>query len=407
MSTTNAAHARAARPEPELHTATIPDHASERIRRTLPGFGRRLVRSGGQWLDGDLCQGTSPQPAPGTLPGGRNGPPGTGSPHGSDVGHFGGRGPDGRPRFDQAVPPGGYLWWYLDALSDDERYGITLIAFVGSVFSPYYAWSRRRGQSNPMAHCALNVALYGEIGRWAMTERGAASCSRDRDQFRIGPSLVSCNQQGLHFRIDEVANPLPRSIRGEVFVDMGQAWQPNVFSLTADAAHRWGPLQPHARIQVEFTRPKLSWQGWAYVDSNEGDEPIDQGFSDWDWSRAHLPDGSTAVLYDLRSPGMDAQSSNVLALRFSNGQAPQAFSPGIRQSLGRTGWGLHRQSFQEGKQAARLQSSLEDTPFYARSVIRTTVLGHDVLAMHETLDARRFASAWVQSLLPWRMPRKS
>jgi hypothetical protein len=32
---------------------------------------------------------------------------------------------DGAPRFDQPVAPGGYLWWYVDALSDDGRYGLT------------------------------------------------------------------------------------------------------------------------------------------------------------------------------------------------------------------------------------------------------------------------------------------
>ena len=45
-------------------------------------------------------------------------------------------------RFDTPVPDGGYAWWYLDALSDDGRHGLTVIAFIGSVFSPYYAWAR-------------------------------------------------------------------------------------------------------------------------------------------------------------------------------------------------------------------------------------------------------------------------
>jgi carotenoid 1,2-hydratase len=35
------------------------------------------------------------------------------------------------------VAPGGYAWWYLDALSDDGRHGLVVIAFIGSVFSPY------------------------------------------------------------------------------------------------------------------------------------------------------------------------------------------------------------------------------------------------------------------------------
>ena len=48
------------------------------------------------------------------------------------------------PDFNVAVPPSGYRWWYLDGLSADGQRGLTVIAFVGSVFSPYYAAARRR-----------------------------------------------------------------------------------------------------------------------------------------------------------------------------------------------------------------------------------------------------------------------
>ena len=41
------------------------------------------------------------------------------------------------PQFDQEVrDDGGYVWWYVDALSDDGLHGLTMIAFIGSVFSP-------------------------------------------------------------------------------------------------------------------------------------------------------------------------------------------------------------------------------------------------------------------------------
>ena len=81
--------------------------------------------------------------------------------------------------FDQPVAPGGYAWWYVDALSDDGLHGITLIGFIGSVFSPYYAWARRRGGGDP---CALLRA-----------ERGALRTRKppvgdDRTRPRGGPS---------------------------------------------------------------------------------------------------------------------------------------------------------------------------------------------------------------------------
>ena len=88
-------------------------------------------------------------------------PSGAWSPDGGTVGPAVGSGAAGGPRFDAPVPLNGYAWWYVDALSDDGRYGITLIAFIGSVFSPYYAFRRRSGRIDPLDHCALNVALYG------------------------------------------------------------------------------------------------------------------------------------------------------------------------------------------------------------------------------------------------------
>lgn len=415
----------------ELRGASVPDHNPGGLSRTIPGFGRRLVWSGGQWLDGDLRAGAGAQPLAGALPGRGDGAPGAGGADGGDVGHFGGRGADGRPRFDQRVASGGYLWWYVDAISDDRRHGITLIAFVGSVFSPYYAWARRKPDADPMNHCALNVALYGNTARWAMTERSAAVCARNAVSFVIGPSRLRSSEGRLHVAIDEVANPLPRRVRGEVTIALGDC-STAVFALTPDGAHRWGPINPRARIAVALDCPPLRWEGWAYLDSNEGDEAIDQGFSDWDWSRAHLPDGSTAVLYEVRarparleagdSPrrgtstarsypsGGDRMHPNpvnggLLALQCFAGAEARRIEPGVRQSLGHSKWRIAMHSYQEGSEPARIRRRLEDTPFYARSLLDCRVLGHRVEAVHETLDARRFAQWWVQNLLPWRMPR--
>ena len=63
------------------------------------------------------------------------------------------------------VPSGGYLWWYVDALSDCGRYGLSIIAFVGSVFSPYYAWARRKGDvTHHERLCTGNPCTHKRIG---------------------------------------------------------------------------------------------------------------------------------------------------------------------------------------------------------------------------------------------------
>jgi len=77
-----------------------------------------------------------------------------------------------------------------------------MIAFVGSVFSPYYAWAQRRSKSvDPENHCAINLAIYSPGNkRWTMTERSAASISRNQTDFVIGPS--SLRWHGDHLRVD-------------------------------------------------------------------------------------------------------------------------------------------------------------------------------------------------------------
>jgi carotenoid 1,2-hydratase len=299
------------------------------------------------------------------------------------------------------VPPGGYLWWYLDALSDDGQHGLSLIAFVGSVFSPYYAWARRRGPADPDNHCALNVALYSPgTSRWSMTERGARQCAREVDRFTIGPSQLHWDGEGLTITIDEVGVPFPKRIRGTVRVIPDQLFN---FSTALDRhdRHHWGPLAPSARVDVDLEHPCLRWSGHAYLDSNEGVEPVERAFNEWDWSRCQLADGSTAVLYDVE-PGLPG--GRLLALRFhADGSVSEFDAPPLR-SLPKTAWRLPRRMRSDSP--IRVLQQLEDTPFYQRAMLQSQMLGETVTSFHETLNVPRLVSPIVQAMLPWRMPRR-
>ena len=63
----------------------------------------------------------------------------------------------------------------VDRESDDGRRALSVIGFIGSVFSPWYRWSGRRDPEN---HVCLNVATYGPGGRFTMTDRGRAALMR-------------------------------------------------------------------------------------------------------------------------------------------------------------------------------------------------------------------------------------
>jgi carotenoid 1,2-hydratase len=332
-------------------------------------------------------------------------PSGTRSANGSYVRTSGGRHPDGSPRFNQVVDPGNYLWWYIDGLSDDGLYGFSIIAFVGSVFSPYYAWANQKKPAIADDYCAINVALYTPSKKyWTMTERGQNAIERTAHQFTVGPSHLHWENGVLTIKIRERVPLLGNKVQGEIKVFTEQLFH-HVVALDDQEKHRWGPIAPSARVEVAFTEPNIQWHGSAYFDSNEGDEAISKPFSEWDWSRAHLQDGSTAVIYDVRQKN---GNERVIASKFNLDGSVESFIPPERVQLRKTGWRIQRNMRSEmnnGHTNIDLLNTFEDTPFYARSMLKSRLLGEDVISMHETLNVKRLESNIVQFMLPWRMPR--
>jgi carotenoid 1,2-hydratase len=274
------------------------------------------------------------------------------------------------------------------------------------VFSPYYAWARSRDpdhRADPAHYCALNVALYGSGGkRWAMTERGRRSLRRSAGALEIGRSALEWDGQALTVRIDEITAPLPSRILGTVRLHPA-AVTGHVFALDDDRLHRWTPIAPVARVEVALERPASRWTGDGYFDSNGGDAPLEDAFRRWDWSRARLRGGDTAVLYDVsRRQGVDLG----LALRFDTSGAVEPFDPPPAVALPNTGWRVARGTRTEAGATATVLQTLEDAPFYARSLVAGQLLGEPVHAVHESLSLDRFRARWVQVLLPFRMPRR-
>jgi carotenoid 1,2-hydratase len=188
-------------------------------------------------------------------------------------------------------------------------------------------------------------------------------------------------------------------IEGEVRVHFDRLCTQG-FAIDAAGRHAWCPLAACARIEVVLERPRRVWQGHAYLDTNAGIAPLEQDFSGWHWSRASLGDGA-AVLYDAE--GRDGRATQ-LALRLDRSGGAAPFEVPASQALPPTLWRIARATRSETP--ARVVRTLEDTPFYARSWVAARLAGEDVLAFHESLDLDRFASRWVQMLLPFRMARQ-
>ncbi|MEM1021797.1 MAG: carotenoid 1,2-hydratase [Pseudomonadota bacterium] len=299
------------------------------------------------------------------------------------------------------VPPGGYGWWYADAISQDGRFGFSIIIMIGSVFSPYYAWS---GHKDPENHVAFNVGLYGKgVRRWTLTERGRGAISRTPHALKIGPSSVAWDGESCVITIHEVAAPFPQRVTGTI--TLKPRWRTaSPYALDTQGKHFWHPIAPAADVNVSFEKPAMRWTGEAYFDSNWGTEMLEEGFRSWDWCRAPLPDGA-GIYYDAILKNGDTKR---LALRYhSDGTVLEmACPPATNLSPGPI-WRVARTvPTQAGTQPQTL-TMLEDTPFYTRSRVQTHFDGTPATAIHESLDLRRFSRQWVRYLLPFKMPRRA
>ena len=291
-------------------------------------------------------------------------------------------------------------------MSHNGRHGMTIIAFLGSAFSPYYAWASKREAADPLNYCALNVALY-DLGatrggrRWTMTERRRHDVRRSTGELAIGPSSLVWDGDALSIWIDEYTTPWPSRVRGVVRI-YPQFITDRVAALDAASQHRWWPIAPSTRVQVVLEEPDLRWLGTGYLDSNWGDAPPEIAFSRWDWSRATLQVG-TAVLYDIqRRQGAPL----LLALRFAPSGQVEEFEPPAAASLPRTLWGIERGTRADLPASATVIKTLEDGPFYARSLVAAQLLGEPIRAVHESVSLDRLRRLWVKLLLPFRMPRR-
>lgn len=304
------------------------------------------------------------------------------------------------PAFDRSVPDGGYAWWYLDARSDDGEEALTLIAFVGSVFSPYYAWRRRRGRPWPREHCALNLALYRRRrSRWAMTERGSSALSATADALVIGPSALVWGDGVLTIDVDERATPWMTPMRGRIVVRPRTLFARR-HALDHRSRHWWQPVAPLADIEVAFLSPAVSWRGEAYLDMNHGCEPLEHGFSGWEWMRTHVGTG-TEIAYSTRPR---EGGPRMLAHTYSSDGRIEDLPAPPEHPLPRTRWGLAQRTHCDATRV-RVAARLEDTPFYARSALTLERPDGLAQAIHETVDLDRFSRPWVQAMLPFRMPR--
>ena len=92
--------------------------------------------------------------------------------------------------------PGSYEWWYFDAISDDGRWAIVSIYFLGSPMSTYYKAVVDGRRLKPSDWCGVFFSLHEKVsGKWR--ERAYiyniyanGQFARDDPRVSIGASTI-------------------------------------------------------------------------------------------------------------------------------------------------------------------------------------------------------------------------
>ena len=298
------------------------------------------------------------------------------------------------------MPPNGYAWWYVDAISDCGTRALSVIGFIGSVFSPWYAWSGRRDPAN---HCCINVATYGPGGRFTMTDRGRTALRTDGGALTVGPSAMRWTGDRLVIEVNEWgALPMVTPVRGTIEV-VPEALTSVELPLTPDGAHVWRPFAPVARVEVALETQGWQWRGHGYFDANFGTRALEQDFAFWTWGRFPVADGATCFYDATRLDG----SRLAQAVHFDHDGRATEIDPPPLQKMKRSLWAVRRETRGDAGCAPQQVMNMLDAPFYSRSMVRTVLNGEQSIGVHEALDLRRFRSPLLKPMLAVRVPRRS
>ena len=335
------------------------------------------------------------------------------------------------------VRPGGYAWWYFDAVSDDGARALTAIFFIGSVFSPDYAARVRRGEdARAEEHLGVNLALYerGKKRAWVMSEHGASALGGvgEGGPTIAGSAIERTSGGGLRVSIREHTAPFLLTLAGvgarvEGTIELeplGPPIDPVELHAAGGVRHLWHVLMRRARVRVRFSRPDFAFDGVGYHDVNAGDGRLERAFASWSWARFHArgdgasggdgrgSDGRTTIVYATHERGGAARAWIVDARddEPTTARAATVLPEGERR---RAPWGLMVPRWFAVDDAGRTLRCtptriLEAAPFYVRYQAR---LG-DVSAVidggsgvGEFLDLDRFQDRGVQFLLRFKMRR--
>lgn len=383
------------------NTPTSDDAAG--LREAFSSVGRVTLRAEPQGNDGNLetakVYDETKKPVHGR---GRGSSRGRDS-NGDSLRRARGRGDENAPNFNIDVPPNGYAWWYVDGVDPNSGRAISVIAFIGSVFSPWYKWSGRR---EPQNNVCINVATYGPGGRFTMTDRGRSALRQTEHSFTVGPSSLMWDpiEKTLTIHVDEISSPpIISRVRGKIILRPRSITNVEL-PLTSSGSHVWRPFAPNADIEVDLEAKGWQWSGHGYFDANFGTRALEQDFNYWTWGRFPVQSG-TQCFYDLE---LRDGTKTMHAIDFDlHGAAVETPSAPPLRRFKNSLWAVKRETRCDENATPRQVQNLLDAPFYNRAVVQTQLNSEKSIGVFEALDLHRFRNKIITAMLAVRVPRRA
>lgn len=336
------------------------------------------------------------------------------------------------PALAHAAKVGGYAWWYAEVHDAEERFGLTLIVFAGSVFSADYAKRLRHGEAiTGLDVPAVNLAVYERRNGqdqptqklWVMNEYPKAALRTQTQSIAVADSQLAVQSDGsLQVRLHEPTTLFfgkpgaivdatlrfgpPEQVPAPISIGQNQRGE----------AHLWQPfsLLSSAEVELRLAGETVRFSGTAYADHNYGAGRLEDCFARWGWAHGFSGDGTSGgVVYDTtaldgqrRRIGLLQRGRDALPIVEAWNEPPPATEPGRdgRDFL----WLKVPRAMSAGslRCTRREHGRLLDAPFYARFgvdiVDDTRLPGVRLRGVGEYLDLERFRLPPLQFLLRYK-----
>ena len=293
---------------------------------------------------------------------------------------------------------GGFAWWYLDWVGDDDT-SVVLIPCFGLPFLPGYASAARRGQApraGSLPSLSVAVTRKDQPSFYLLQRYAESDATWTDDGMQMGDSFFRSTLAGDRREfVAELDCPIPGTsdrLVGRVSMDVPAIRLPR----SEAGVHRWTPLGiGEATVDLRVAdRVLASDRGRAYHDRNGCPVPLeDLGIGHWIWGRAAFAEGEL-IHYVLWPEG--GEDPRVIGLWVDRDGTATELNPRVRLAkrrmawFGMPWWRTLELDLPNGERATiHTHAVIDDGPFYLRFHTRVDFRGESAVGVAEAVRPSR------------------